>query len=132
MNNHLPVSKRIYLDNAAATQLKSEVLNAMMPFLTTEYGNASSIHQEGVRARWAVEEARSDVARTLEIKPQGVIFTGNGTESNNLAILGHIKYLHQVKGVDYKEMEVVTTKIEHPSISGVMKELKQSRNQQPN
>ena len=122
MNNHLPVSKRIYLDNAAATKLKPEVLDAMMPFLTTEYGNASSIHQEGVRARRAVEEARDSMAHTLEIKPQGVIFTGNGTESNNLAILGHVKYLHK-KGLAYEEMEVVTTKIEHPSIMGVMEEL---------
>ncbi|MBP9836866.1 MAG: cysteine desulfurase [Candidatus Pacebacteria bacterium] len=122
MNKNSIEKKRIYLDNAAATPIRREVLEAMMPFLTEDFGNPSSIHGEGVRARRAVDEARSSVARTLEIKPQGVIFTGNGTESNNLAILGHIKYLHK-KGLAYADMEVVTTKIEHPSILGVMDEL---------
>ncbi len=123
MNNSLKEQKRIYLDNAAATPIHKEVLEVMVPILTEEFGNPSSIHKEGVRARQAVDEARSSVARTLEIKPQGVIFTGNGTESNNLAIFGHIKYLHKVKKIAFQDMEVVTTKIEHPSITGVMEEL---------
>ena len=123
MDNNSKDKKRIYLDNAAATSISKEVLEVMMPFLTEEFGNPSSIHKEGVRARRAVDEARISVARTLEIKSQGVIFTGNGTESNNLAILGYIKYLHKVKKLAYQDMEVVTTKIEHPSITGVMEEL---------
>lgn len=123
MNNSLKGQKRIYLDNAASTPIYKEVLEMMMPFLTEEFGNPSSIHKEGVRARRAVDEARNSVARTLEIKSQGIIFTGNGTESNNLAIFGHIKYLHKVKKIAFQDMEVVTTKIEHPSITGVMEEL---------
>ena len=123
MNNELPSAKRIYLDNAAATRLKPEVFDAMLPFLTTEFGNASSIHQEGVRSRRVIEESRSQIASILGIKPQGVVFTGNGTESNNLAIVGHLKYLNKVKGIAYKEMEIITTVIEHPSITGVMDEL---------
>jgi cysteine desulfurase len=123
MNNSLKGQKRIYLDNAATTPVCKEVLATMMPFLTEEFGNPSSIHKEGVRARQAVDEARNSVARTLEIKSQGIIFTGNGTESNNLAIFGYIKYLHKAKKLAYQDMEVVTTKIEHPSIMGVTEEL---------
>jgi len=123
MNNSLKGQKRIYLDNAASTPIYKEVLETMMPFLTEEFGNPSSIHKEGVRARRAVDEARNSVARTLEIKSQGIIFTGNGTESNNLAIFGYIKYLHKAKKLAYQDMEVVTTKIEHPSIMGVTEEL---------
>ncbi|KXK00347.1 MAG: Cysteine desulfurase [Parcubacteria bacterium OLB19] len=123
MNNDKSEVKRVHLDNAAATPLKSEVFSVMSPFLTEEFGNPSSIHKEGVRARRAVDEARSSVARTLEIKSPGVIFTGNGTESNNLAIFGYVKYLHRIKKIAYQDMEVVTTKIEHPSITGVMEEL---------
>ncbi len=122
MNNFPPPHKRIYLDNAAATALYPEVLLAMLPFLTEDFGNASSIHSEGVRARRAIDEARSLVAETLEIKPAGVIFTASGTESNNLALLGRIKYLHS-QGLAYQDMEVVTTEIEHPSILETMKEL---------
>ncbi len=114
------LSKRIYLDHAAATPVRPEVLETMLPYLTENFGNASSIHQEGVRARKAVNEARSLVARTLEVKPEGVIFTGNGTESNNLAIMGHLKHLHKDKGVAYEDMEVVTTRIEHPSIMEIL------------
>ena len=122
MNNKIESQKRIYLDHAAATPLHQEVGKVMLPFLLDEFGNASSIHQEGVHARRAVEDARGSVARTLEIKPEGVIFTGNGTESNNLAILGRIKFLH-AQGLAYEEMEVITTKIEHPSITELMSEL---------
>ena len=124
MNNNLKGQKRVYLDNAAATPLSEEVLATMMSFLTQDFGNANSIHQEGVVARRAVEEARGLVAQILEIRPQGIVFTGNGTESNNLAILGRIKYLHKVEGLAYTDMEVVTTKIEHPSILEVMEEIK--------
>lgn len=123
MNNNQLGQKRIYLDNAAATPLHSEVLEVMMPFLTSDFGNPSSIHREGASARQAIDEARSKVARTLEIKSQGVIFTGSGTESNNLVIIGHIKYLN-AQGLKYEDMELVTTKIEHPSIIEAVEELK--------
>ncbi len=126
MNNNQLEQKRIYLDNAAATPLHPEVLEVMMPFLTSDFGNPSSIHREGASAGQAIDEARSKVARTLEIKPQGVIFTGSGTESNNLAIIGHIKYLN-AQGFKYEDMEIVTTKIEHPSIIEAVEELKKLR-----
>lgn len=116
--------KRIYLDHAAATPLASAVLKAMLPYLENSFGNASAIHGEGVAARTAIEDARQQVATTLGIRPNGVVFTSGGTESNNLAILGLLKNLCRTDGVPYSEMEVVTTKIEHPSISALIPILK--------
>lgn len=116
--------KRIYLDHAAATPLAPAVLKAMLPYLENSFGNPSAIHGEGVAARFVVEEARQQVATTLGIRPNGVIFTSGGTESNNLAILGVLKNLSRTEGVPYSEMEVVTTKIEHPSISALIPILK--------
>ncbi len=116
--------KRIYLDYAAATPLAPEVRVAMLPYLETTFGNASAIHSEGVAARRAIEEARAKIATTLGIRPNGVLFTSGGTESNNLALLGLIKNLHRTQGIPYDEMEMVTTKIEHPSISELLPILK--------
>ena len=119
-----PTGRRIYIDNAAATPLGSEVKEAMLPYLEDNFGNPSAIHAEGVLARSAIESARLKVARALGIKTSGVIFTGSGTESNNLAILGYLKALHEA-GRAYKEMEVITTKIEHPSILALLPILEQ-------
>lgn len=119
-----PKKKRIYLDHAAATPLAVEVKKAMLPYLETTFGNPSAIHIEGVKARQAIEDARQSVATTLGIRPSGVIFTSGGTESNNLALLGFIKNLCRTEGIPYSEMEVVTTKIEHPSISALIPILK--------
>ena len=85
------VNKRIYLDNAAATPVRSEVLETMKPYFSDSFGNPSAVHYEGVVARKSVEDARTKIARTLSVRPSGVIFTGNGTESNNLAIYGVIR-----------------------------------------
>lgn len=114
-----PTGRRIYVDNAAATAIRLEVKDAMVPYLETNYGNPSAIHSEGVAARLAVESARLKVARSLGIKTTGVIFTGSGTESNNLAILGYLEGLNK-SGKTYGEMEIITTKIEHPSILALL------------
>ena len=119
-----PTGRRIYIDNAAATPLRAEVKAAMLPYLEDNFGNPSAIHAEGVLARSAVESARLKVARALGIKTSGVIFTGSGTESNNLAILGYLDALHEA-GRAYGEMEVITTKIEHPSILALLPTLEQ-------
>jgi cysteine desulfurase len=79
---------RIYLDANATTPLVPEVLEAMRPFLVGQFGNASSIHQEGQQARSAVEQARARVARLLSCRPSEVVFTSGGTESDNLAVFG--------------------------------------------
>ena len=81
---------RIYLDANATTPLLPEVLEAMRPFLLEQFGNASSIHQEGQHARSAVEQARASVARLLGCRPAEIVFTSGGTESDNLAVFGSV------------------------------------------
>ena len=98
--------RRIYLDANATTPLLPEVLEAMRPFLLEQFGNASSIHQEGQHARWAVEQARASVARFLGCRPAEIVFTSGGTESDNLAIFG------SVKPGDH----VITTTVEHHAV----------------
>jgi len=80
--------RRTYLDHAATTPLAPEVLEAMRPYLTEHYGNASSVHQLGRRARVALEEAREQVAARLGAEPSEIVFTSGGTEADNLALKG--------------------------------------------
>ncbi len=113
---------RVYLDYAAATPLSKRAFVAMKPFLTEEFANASAIHKEGVRARQAVEAARERIGKSLQVRPEFITFTSGGTESNNLAIAGLIEEL-RTSGCAYDDMEVVTTRIEHPSVLRTMKAL---------
>jgi cysteine desulfurase len=108
-------SKRIYLDWAAATPMRPEVVKAMQPYFEKDFGNPSAIHEEGLSTRKAIENARQQVAKTVQVRPELVTFTGGGTEGNNLAIIGSIKAL-LIEGQDYSDLEIVTTKIEHPSV----------------
>jgi cysteine desulfurase len=80
------MSRRVYLDNAATTPLRPEVLEAMMPYLTQNFGNPSSIHQEGRVTRAAIEAARKTVANLIGASTAEIFFTSGGTESNNMAI----------------------------------------------
>jgi cysteine desulfurase len=105
-----PFMKRIYLDHNATTPMRREVLSAMLPYLTEEYGNASSIHAYGQNARDAVEQARAFVARFLGARPADVMFTSGGTESNNHAILG------AVAAVPRPVRHVITSAIEHVAV----------------
>ena len=73
--------KNVYFDNAATTKLDGDVLNDMMPYLTDNYGNASSIYKLGKSSRKAVEEAREKVANILNCKPNEIYFTAGGSES---------------------------------------------------
>lgn len=79
---------RIYLDNAATTAVRPEVLDAMLPFLRQSYANPSSPHSSGQAARHALDEARAKTAAAIGAKPYEVIFTGGGSEADNLAIFG--------------------------------------------
>ncbi len=106
--------KRIYLDYAAATPLLPEVVAAMQPYLDNLYANPSSIHSEGQLASAAVEEARKNIARTFEVRPEFITFTSGGTEANNLAIRGSVMAARK-EGQDLSELEVITTRIEHPA-----------------
>lgn len=121
METVLPTT-RIYLDYAAATPLTEAAFLAMQAFLRQDFGNPSAIHAEGRVAREAIEQARTSVARVVGVKTGEVVFTGSGTESNNLALLGHIDFLHQ-QGRAYETMEVITTAIEHPSILSLLPRL---------
>lgn len=116
------MEKRIYLDYAAATPLDSRVFKAMKPFFDIEFGNPSSIHAEGVRAKNAIETARNNVAKILHGHPDEIIFTSGGTESNNLAIMGTALRLEK-EGMPFSKMHFVTTVVEHPSVKDVFAEL---------
>ena len=98
----------IYCDHNATTPIRPEVLDAMLPFLRDEYGNASSVHRSGSRARCAVEEARAHVAALIGARPAEIVFTSGGTESNNLAIRGAVRAS--------RRGAIVTTPIEHASV----------------
>ena len=99
---------RVYLDHAATTPVDEEVLEAMQDFFSKKFGNASSLHSWGREAREALEESREKVAKLINADANEIIFTGSGTESDNLAIKG-IAYKHR-KG------HVITSKIEHPAV----------------
>src|SRR6185437_5656597 len=80
--------RRIYFDANATTPVMPEVLEAMQPWFAADFGNASSIHQPGQRARAAVDRARDQVARLLNCRPAEIVFTSGGTESDNMALFG--------------------------------------------
>lgn len=109
--------RRVYLDNNATTPVSDEVLDAMLPFLKEEFGNASSIHQFGRKARVAIDEAREKVAAVIGADPNEIVFTGGGSESDNFAIKG-IAYAHQGRG-----KHMITTQVEHPAVLGAAKYL---------
>ncbi len=117
-------SKRAYLDYASATPVRTEVLDAMSPFWTRQFGNASAIHQEGVAARIAIESAREALASALHVRSAGIVFTGSGTESNNLALLGIVQAKHAA-GVPYAQMEIISTHIEHASVLETLQHIEQ-------
>src|SRR5829696_5893270 len=78
----------IYLDHAATTPVRAEVLEVMLPFYGARFGNPSSVHRWGRDARTALDEARERVARCLGANPDEICFTSGGTEADNLAVLG--------------------------------------------
>jgi cysteine desulfurase len=111
------MNPRIYLDNSATTRVDSRVLEAMMPFLRDNFGNASSIHTFGQDARAAVEKARRYVAELLGADTREVIFTSGGTESDNAALWGVFRSGYR------QGNHIITTKIEHPAILATCKAL---------
>ena len=103
--------KRIYLDNAATTPVAQEVVKAMLPYFSENFGNASSINKEGQDARRAIEDSRRGIAGFINARADEIIFTGSGTESNNTVI----------KGLAFSELgkeknHIITSKIEHHAI----------------
>jgi cysteine desulfurase len=109
--------KKVYLDNASTTSILPEVREAMLPYLSEEYGNPSCMHDWGDAAREGIEKARSQVAGLIGANDEEVIFTGSGTESNNFAIKG-LAMAQQAKG-----KHVVVSAIEHFSVLNSAKTL---------
>ncbi len=108
------MSKRIYLDHAAATPLDGEVHEAMKPFLSGAYGNPSGIHQEGVLARKAIEGAREVIAKILDGHADEIIFTGSATESVNLAIVGSVRAWEATH--PGKTPHIIVSTVEHDAV----------------
>lgn len=112
------------MDYAASTPVLPEVIDAMKPFWNIDFGNPSSIHTEGKRAKEAVQESRKTVAREIGAKDDEIVFTASGTEANNLAILGTYEKLLQT---DIRRFHFLTTNIEHSSVDGVFRYLKTTK-----
>jgi cysteine desulfurase len=107
------MSERVYLDYAATTPLDERVLAAMLPYLTTTFGNPSSVHVWGQAADAALEEARSGMARALHAATDEVIFTACGTESDNLALRGAARAAHRTRGAGH----ILISPVEHHAVS---------------
>ena len=105
--------KTIYLDYNATTPLDPAVAAEMRPFLSESFGNPSSSHEFGMKAKLAVEKARRQVADFLGCKPHEIVFTSGGTESNNYAIKGAAFALRE------KGNHIITSSVEHPSVMEV-------------
>lgn len=105
------------MDHSATTPVAAEVLEAMLPYFSDKFGNASSLHGFGLEAKEALEASREKVAKLLGAKPEEVIFTSGGTESDNLALKG-IAYRNREKG-----KHIITTAIEHPAVIEVCRKL---------
>ncbi|GAV24299.1 cysteine desulfurase NifS [Carboxydothermus islandicus] len=103
--------ERIYLDHGATTPLAREVLEEMMPYLTEKFGNPSSIHAFGREARKAIEDAREKVAKAINASDPGeIVFTGGGTEADNLAIKGI------ARAYKHKGNHIITSAVEHHAV----------------
>ena len=102
--------KKIYFDNAASTKVDELVLKAMLPYFTENYGNASSVHTFGQKAKEAVENSRKVIAKKINAKTREIIFTSGGTESNNLVLKGLFFSNYP------KKNHIITSKIEHDCI----------------
>lgn len=109
--------KEIYIDNAATTSMRKEVLDAMIPYFSENYGNPSSLYSIAQIARDAVDESRENVSNILNCRPSEIIFTSGGTESDNMAIIGVAKALKDTGN------HLITTKIEHHAVIHAMEEL---------
>lgn len=105
----------IYMDNAATTRITDSVLNAMLPYLKENYGNASAIYSLGQKSRAAIENSRIKIAEILGVKASEIYFTSSGSESDNWAIKGSLK--------PNEKNHVISSKIEHPAILNSLKKI---------
>lgn len=104
------MDKIIYLDNAATTRTSPQVVNAMLPFFTEKFGNASSIYQMGAESKQAITRSRDIIAKSLHAKPEEIYFTAGGSESDNWALIA------AAESYGEKGKHIITSKIEHHAI----------------
>ncbi|HEV2826845.1 MAG TPA: cysteine desulfurase family protein [Pyrinomonadaceae bacterium] len=118
-------TRKVYLDHSATTPVDPRVVEAMLPFLTEKFGNASSVHSFGQEARAAVDRARREVAALIGARANEVVFVSGGTEANNLAIRGITEaHLSRVSNTDSAEQgHAITSAIEHSSVRGIFDDL---------
>jgi cysteine desulfurase len=107
---------QVYLDNGATTRVDPRVMKAMAPYLSKEFGNASSLHKAGRDAKKALEGARAAIADAINAEPSEIVFTSGGTESDNLALRG-------AAGAASRGKHIITTKIEHPAVLATCRSL---------
>ena len=110
-------SQRVYLDHSATTPVDPRVVQAMMPYLTEKFGNASSVHFFGQEARGAVDRARREVAALIAARPNEIVFVSGGTEANNLAIRG------LCEAAESHGRHIITSSLEHSSVRGILEAL---------
>jgi cysteine desulfurase len=113
-------NRKVYLDHSATTPTDRRVIEAMLPYLTDFFGNASSVHYFGQQARAAVDRARRQVANLIGARANEIVFVSGGTEANNLAIRGLTEALLLKSG---QKGHIVTSAIEHPSVRGIADDL---------
>ncbi len=113
-------ARRVYLDHSATTPVDPRVVEAMLPYLTEKFGNASSVHLFGQEARTAVDRARRDVAALIGSRANEVVFVSGGTEANNLAIQG------VCEAAASHGRHIITSTIEHPSVRGICESLEKN------
>jgi cysteine desulfurase len=116
-------SRRIYLDYASLTPIDRRVWREMKKYSSMEYANPSSWYKEGVAAKNAMDNDRKIIADFVHAHTDEIIFTSGGTEANNLAILGPIEYLHD-NGIEYSNMHILASEIEHSSVLECIAEAK--------
>lgn len=107
------MNRLVYADNAATTKVSESVLNAMLPYFSENYGNASSLYTHGQNSKKAINAAREPIAKLINAEPTEIFFTGSGTESDNMVIRG---VLNSAAAKNKGKNHIITTKIEHPAI----------------
>jgi cysteine desulfurase len=112
--------KKVYFDNAATTQVRTQVINTMTQVLQTEFGNPSSTHEFGRSSKALIEIARKEVAQILNVSASEIIFTSGGTEADNLVLNGCVKNLSVTR--------IISSKIEHHAVLYAIQELQTSHN----
>ena len=105
----------IYLDNNASTPVDPEVYDAIFSCVKRDFGNPSSVHMQGRRAKEVIENSRKSISEFLECSQKEIFFTSGGTESNNLALLG--------TGMLHQSGHIITSSIEHPSVFNTVRHL---------